>query len=176
MNSASSVSVLCVSALALGCGIAQAAAPATAAEPEVTTVTYGDWVVRCQQAAGAARQCEALQTLAIDGRAVARIAVGRVAPNGDLAVAVNLPSNVAFTAPLTLGSETKAAPQLVLGWRRCLPNGCFADVTPAAAVFAQWQGQTVPGALGFVDGNGNAVAMPFSFRGLSQAIEGLGGK
>lgn len=142
----------------------------------MTTVTYGDWVVRCQQPAGAARQCEAMQTLAIDGRPIARIAVGRLAPSGDLAVAVNVPSNVAFTAPLTLGSATKEAPQLSLGWRRCLPNGCFADVMPAAAVFAQWQGQTVPGALGFVEGSGNAVTLPFSFRGLSDAIEGLGPK
>lgn len=155
---------------------AKSAALATGGAPEVTTATYGDWLLRCQQGADGPPQCEAVQTLAVDGRPIARIAVGRIPVSGALAVAVNLPANVAFTAPVSLGSANGTVPQLSLLWRRCLPAGCFADVTPTPAQFQEWQSQSGAGELGFVDGNGKAVKLPYSFKGLGDAIKGLGGK
>jgi invasion protein IalB len=62
-------------------------APATPAEapvsadPQNTTATFGDWVVRCSRGpeAGAKRVCEAVQSLVVKGQTapIAQIAFGR---------------------------------------------------------------------------------------------------
>ena len=149
-------------------------APAEAAAP--TTATYGDWLVTCPPpaATGAAAACEATQTLMLEGKGpIARIAVGRLTKGGDLSFAVMLPAAVEFSAPVVLGSATAEAPVLALGWRRCIPTGCFADATPAGTVSTAWVTQTVVGRMTFTDGNGQAVALPFSFKGLVQAVAAL---
>jgi len=149
-------------------------APAEAAAP--TTATYGDWLVTCPPpaATGAAAACEATQTLTLEGKGpIARIAVGRLTKGGDLSFAVMLPAAVEFSAPVVLGSATAEAPVLALGWRRCIPTGCFADATPAGTVSTAWVTQTVVGRMTFTDGNGQAVALPFSFKGLVQAVAAL---
>ena len=149
-------------------------APAEAAAP--TTATYGDWLVTCPPpaATGAAAACEATQTLMLEDKGpIARIAVGRLTKGGDLSFAVMLPAAVEFSAPVVLGSETAEAPVLALGWRRCIPTGCFADATPAGTVSTAWVTQTVVGRMTFTDGNGQAVALPFSFKGLVQAVAAL---
>ena len=149
-------------------------APADAAAP--TTATYGDWLVTCPPpaATGAAAACEATQTLLLEGKGpIARIAVGRLTKGGDLSFAVMLPAAVEFSAPVVLGSETTEAPGIALGWRRCIPTGCFADATPAGTVSVAWITQTVAGRMTFKDGNGQAVSLPFSFKGLVQAVAAL---
>jgi invasion protein IalB len=149
-------------------------APVEAAAP--TTATYGDWLVTCPPpaATGAAAACEATQTLMLEGKGpIARIAVGRLTKGGDLSFAVMLPAAVEFSAPVVLGSATAEAPVLALGWRRCIPTGCFADATPAGTVSTAWVTQTVVGRMTFTDGNGQAVALPFSFKGLVQAVAAL---
>jgi invasion protein IalB len=149
-------------------------APAEASAP--TTATYGDWLVTCPPpaATGVAAACEATQTLLLEGKApIARIAVGRLTKSGDLSFAVMLPAAVEFSAPVVLGSETTEAPAIALGWRRCIPTGCFADATPAGALSKGWIAQTVAGRMTFVDGNGQPVALPFSFKGLVQAVAAL---
>ena len=162
-------------------GAAPADAPATAtasgdtppAAPAVKSTRYEDWVVNCPQTAGARSQCEAVQTLAVNERPIARIAVGRSPINDELAVAVNLPAAVALGTPVTLAGEGGADPQLVLTWRRCGPVGCFADGTPSPAVFAAWSAHAGAGRMAFQDFNDSPISIAYSFKGLDAAIKAL---
>src|SRR5690242_8166696 len=86
---------------------AQAApAPAPAAvdqNPQRTTASYGDWVVRCETLAGPPPQknCDMEQLAQVQGQAnpISRVAIP-VPPKGEPAkLYVQLPVNVSFMAP-----------------------------------------------------------------------------
>ncbi len=73
----------------------------------------------------------------------------------------------------TLAGKDGADPQVALGWRRCGPAGCFADVTPAAELFTQWSSHQGEGRMAFLDMNDRPVSLPYSFRGLGAALTAL---
>ncbi|MFM8356139.1 MAG: invasion associated locus B family protein [Gammaproteobacteria bacterium] len=148
-------------------------APAAPAAPAVKTTRFEDWELTCREPEGAPRQCEVVQTLVAEERPIARIAVGQSPGNGAMAIAVNLPAAVAFGIPVTLAGKDGADPQVALGWRRCGPAGCFADVTPAAELFTEWSSHQGEGRMAFLDMNDRPVSLPYSFRGLGSALTAL---
>ena len=150
-----------------------AGAPTAPAGPPVKTTRFEDWELVCREPEGAPRQCEIVQTLAAQEKPIARIAVGRSPGNGAMAIAVNLPTAVAFAIPVTLAGDGGAEPQIALSWRRCGPAGCFADVTPPAELFKEWAAHPGAGRMAFLDMNDTPVSLPYSFRGLAAAIKAL---
>lgn len=152
---------------------APAPASAAPAAPAVKTTRFEDWELVCREPEGAPRQCEIVQTLAAKEQPIARIAVGRSPDNGAMAIAVNLPSAVAFAIPVTLAGDGGADPQVALSWRRCGPAGCFADMTPPAELFNDWAAHPGAGRMAFLDFADNPVSLPYSFRGLAAAIKAL---
>lgn len=157
---------------------APAAPPAPAADtkpagPDMTTETYGDWVLRCRLA-NSVKRCEVSQTIVIQGQAnpLAMIAVGREKAGDPLRMVVQLPVNVAFDGGVKamLADGTQGAE---LGFRRCLPAGCFADAGLDDAALGNLTRQTEPGLVKFKDAGNREIALPLSLKGLSMAIEAL---
>lgn len=102
----------------------QHGAAAVPADPSLTTVVYGDWVLRCIKTAAstAASRCEVAQFIMVQGQQspVAQIAVGRAETAGDLAVTVLLPANVTVPASPRLMSDDKDKEGMGLAWQRCV--------------------------------------------------------
>jgi invasion protein IalB len=158
-----------------------AAAPAESAPvssvPQMTTATFGDWVMRCSRIDnGSTTSCEVAQTLQVQGQGpIAEIAFGRP-PGKDasagMRVVVVLPNNVTFAGSVQISIDEKDKP-VELTYRRCLPAGCFADTDAKDDILAKWRTQAGRGRLAFKDGASRDIVLPFSFRGLAQALDAM---
>jgi invasion protein IalB len=149
------------------------------AEPQSTSATFGDWVMRCNRvetSGQAARVCEVAQTIIIQGQQapVAELAIGRIKKADPFHVTIVLPVNVAFPSAPQVNLDGQ--PSLELTWKRCLPNGCYADAAPKEEVFRSWRAARTTGRIETKDAFGRNVVVTISFRGLSQALDALNKK
>ena len=166
--------------------VAQADPAPVSAEPQQTSASFGDWVVRCDHPAPVAlgtgkRVCEAAQSLIVKGQQgpIAQIAFGHM--SGDkyaepaLTLTVLLPVSVAFDKPPKLGPGAGADDpgSASLAFRRCLPGGCLADAKPDAALLKDLRAAGKPGHLSFTDAAERTITLPVSLRGLAQALDDL---
>ncbi|MFE1599976.1 invasion associated locus B family protein [Methylobacterium sp. ID0610] len=147
------------------------AAPAGSTEPEVTTATYQDWLVRCVTPPSAARICEATQTIQVQGQSapVAVIAIGRLAADGPLRVVVQLPAGLWLPAGAKLQTGEKAVP-VAMEFKRCL-QACFAELDVDKALEQSLRAASGNGSIQFEDGARRPVSLPFSFRGFIAALD-----
>lgn len=150
-----------------------------AADPSATTAAFGDWILRCVKAGDAAnpkRVCEVVQSIVVEGQQapVAQVALGRLQPTSPLRFTLVLPHNVSLTAlPRVSTGEADKQP-VELGWLRCLPIGCFADAAAKDDLLAKWRAAgDGRGLIVFAEGAGRPVTLPFSLRGLAQALDAL---
>ncbi|MFN6265192.1 MAG: invasion associated locus B family protein [Alphaproteobacteria bacterium] len=155
------------------------AAPPTAqpgARPEFTTAGFGDWVLRCTQPEGRAKNCEIVQSLNAQGQVVAQFALGRAEAGQPLRLTLAIPPNLAIDTPPRLVPNAAANDARVvvdLVWRRCFPNICLADVAPSDALLQQFRRQTENAQVRFVSGEGRENTLPLSLRGLAAALDAL---
>jgi invasion protein IalB len=146
-----------------------------AGDPQVTTATYQDWLVRCVTPPSAAKVCEATQTIQVQGQngqpggAIAVIAMGRLTAEGPLRVAVQVPAGVWLPAGAKLQAGEKAKPA-ALEFKRCA-QGCFAEVEADKDLELALRTATGTGTLSFEDGARRAVNVPFSFKGFAAALD-----
>ena len=151
------------------------------AAPQQTTASFADWTLRCTQAAPSAgsgpasKFCEVVQNIQQNDRPVAQIAVGRPMAGQKLQLTLLVPTNVSFQGGpgLLAGSEGDPAPALSLTWRRCLPIGCIADAPLDTELMTKLRGWTEAGRIVFTDAAGRPAGVPFSPRGLAQALDAL---
>lgn len=155
----------------------KAAAPAAVpSTPERTTASFGDWVMRCEVAAPAAKRvCEVAQVITLQGQTAptAQVAIGRRAPGEGRLLTVVLPPNIAIISRPQVATAKAGAAPLDLNWQRCTPGGCFASVPVTDDVVNAFGVQTEPGRIVFRDAADRDVALPLSFRGLAQALAAL---
>jgi invasion protein IalB len=160
---------------------AQAQAPNNAApaatQPEFTTAGFGDWLLRCSQPEGRARNCEIIHAVMVQGQTLAQLAIGRAAPGQSLMVTLVVAPNITITTAPKIalpGAAGRASSNVDLNWRRCLPGLCFADANASDASLAQMRRQTENGRLDFQTADGRDMQLPISFRGISAALDALG--
>jgi invasion protein IalB len=151
----------------------QAAAAPSKSGPDLTTESYGDWIMKCQTGADFKR-CEVSQTILLQGQQapIALIAVGREKASEPFRLVVQLPNNVTLQEPvkaLLPGGEAAGD----LRFTRCLPVGCFAEMTFNDAMLSKFKGQADPGAIKFKDGLGREISLPLSLRGFGPAVDAL---
>lgn len=158
----------------------RAAAPppvpaAVPAVPQQTTAVFADWVLRCTRIDPATKACEIVQGVQRDDKPVAQIALGRPGKAAPLQLTVLVPANVTFgPAPVLLPGKEGEGPALAeLTWRRCLAVGCLADAALSDDAQRRLRAWTDPGRVAFLDGAGRTAVMPFSPRGLPQALDAL---
>jgi invasion protein IalB len=147
-------------------------------EPESTTANFGDWTLRCsfvENAGQRVRLCEVIQSLTLQGQTspFLQIALGRVSPKEPTKLTVVLPNNISFPSVVRFSIDDKDTSPIDLAWRRCLPGGCYADADLKDEQINRWKQQSEKGQLQFEDAAGRKVALPFSFRGLTQSIDAL---
>jgi invasion protein IalB len=156
----------------------QAAPPSVDAEPQSTSASFGDWVMRCERLAVGAeprRVCEVAQTVQIQGQPglVAELAIGRLKKDDLLRVTLVLPVNIGFPSTPKVTIEGKPADTAELAWRRCQAGGCWADASLNDDVIRRWRASTAAGRIESRNAAGRDVALAMSFRGLAQALDAL---
>lgn len=146
-------------------------APAeTPSQPQGTTATYQDWLMRCVTSAENARTCEIVQNLQVEGRGlVATVALGKINPKDNVRMVVQVPAGVWLPSGVTLKIDEKANP-LHLEYKRCL-QGCFAEIEVDAPTLQALKSATQAGSFTFEDGNRRPVTLPLSFNGFSAALD-----
>jgi invasion protein IalB len=147
-------------------------------EPQSTTASFGDWVLRCQRLPSASetpRICEVAQTVLVQGQQnpVAELAIGRLKKSDPLRLTVILPVNVTFPSAPRMSLDTKDSEAIELTWRRCLPGGCIADAVPKDDLLRKWRASTDAGRLEMKDAAARDIMIKLSFRGLAQALDAL---
>lgn len=141
--------------------------------PDMTSETYGDWVIRCQQASDAKR-CELSQTLVLQGQSapIALIAFGREKKGDPLRMVIQLPTNVTFEGGVK-ASLANGEPAVDMTFRRCFPAGCFADANMTDALIAKLKGHSEPLSIKFKDGTEREISLPLSLKGFGPALDAL---
>ena len=159
---------------------ADAARPAPiSAEPAATTATYGDWLLRCQQiaVAGATTQqiCDVTQTVQAQGQQnpLLQLSFGLPGPKEPIKLTIAAPVNVSFPSVALLAIDRKRYATgrtdlaSVSAWR------IIAELEIKDELLKRWRAQIGGGVVKIVDAAGREIAMPFSFRGLAQALDAL---
>jgi invasion protein IalB len=151
--------------------------PPVSAEPQNTSATYGDWILRCSKATDTApRTCEVVQSFQVQGQqgVFALLAIGKIGAKDTLHVTYAMQPNISFPSTVKLLTDEKDTQPVELSWIKCIPgNGCFATADMKDDQIKRWKAQTGMGKLTFKDGFGRDVPIAFSFRGLVQALDGL---
>jgi invasion protein IalB len=146
------------------------------ATPTNTSASFGDWVLRCQRLGNGAdtlHVCEVAQQIRPQDQQnpLAEVAIGRLKKSDPLLLTVVLPVNVAFPNSPSFSPDAKDSDLLDLGWRKCLPGGCFADVALKDDVLQRWKAQSGNGRLTWKDAAGRDFAIGVSSNGLTQALD-----
>ena len=154
---------------------AASAPPPVSSDPQVTTATFGDWVLRCVRAdSKVPKTCEIVQTLQVQNQGtIAQIAFAHLNARDPMHLTIAVPTNVTFPSTLRASVDEKDTQPVDLNWRRCLPGGCIADGDLKDETLKRWRGQADHGQLQFVSGSGQPLVVPFSFRGFAQALDAL---
>ena len=146
-------------------------------DPTATTAAFGDWVLRCVKLKDLPnRVCEVAQSIVVEGQTapLAQIAIGRAAPRDNLRLTLALPNNVTLTATPRISSGEDDKQPTVMAWQRCIPGGCLADAAFSDALRDRWRKASTTNSITFTEGAGRAISVPFSLRGLAQALDALG--
>jgi invasion protein IalB len=148
------------------------------AEPNSTLANFGDWTLRCQRLGNGTdtvRVCEVAQQIRPQDQkgAVAEIAIGRLKKTDSLRLTVIVPVNVNFSNSPSFLADGSTTEPLNLGWRKCLPGGCIADVVLKDDMLQRLKAATSAGHITWTDAAGRNLQIVPSFRGLSQALDAL---
>ncbi|HVV93011.1 MAG TPA: invasion associated locus B family protein [Hyphomicrobiales bacterium] len=152
---------------------AATAAPAATDQPQATTATYHDWILRCAIGGGGrgktVRACEIVQPVpAPDRRGVAaQIVIGRPEPGKPEHVIVQLPLGVWLPAGATL---RLAGAAVALPFQQCIKL-CFAAADLDAAALKALGAGIQPARLMFEDAGQHEVSLPVSLHGFSAALD-----
>jgi len=149
--------------------------PPVSAEPQTTSATYGDWILRCSRANDAQRVCEIALPFSIQGQQglFAQLAVGRVGPKEPYKMTIIMAPNVSFPSSVKLSLDDKDTQPIDLSWRFCVAGGCRADADIKEDEVKRWRAQSTNAQLQFKDSSGREIKIPVSLRGFAQAMDAL---
>ena len=105
--------------------------------------------------------------------AVQLLSFGQSVPKEPIKLTIYVPVDVSFPSIVRLALDEKDAQPAELVWRRCQPGACVADLEIKDELLKRLRAQVGRGVIKFVDAAGREVAIPFSFRGLAQALDAL---
>jgi invasion protein IalB len=154
------------------------APPPVSAEPQNTSATYGDWILRCAQTAEG-RACEVLQPfqMQVQGQSqpIGQLALGHRSANGKdpMHVTFIITPGISFPSDVKLMSDDKDAQPVVLDWSSCAPASCRADGEFKDDQLKRWRALATNGKLIFKLTTGQPFTIPVSVRGLAQALDAL---
>jgi len=152
--------------------------PPVSTRPSLTTQTFGDWTVRCQQVentGAGSRVCEVVILIQLKGQQnpIAKVAIGHPKSGAGLFASAVLPTNISLPSSVQLTGANTAS-TLNLPWASCVGGGCFARAEIPNATLKAWRGTSKPLKLTFRDAAKQEIGLPISTRGLAQALDALG--
>jgi invasion protein IalB len=155
-----------------------AAAPQPAPLPERSSVSFNDWLMRCetQQEAGRTRKvCEVFQGLQLQGQQgfFAQLALGRIQKADPLKLTAIVPNNITLPSTVQVAMAEGEPAFIDLQWRRCSPAGCVADIALAEPQIQRLRGKTDQIRIMFKDSTGRDIAVIVSMRGFAQSYDAL---
>ena len=144
-------------------------------QPQQTTATYDDWIVRCATVQGppARKNCEMAQNNSqANGNVISQVVIGRASKTEPTKMVVLLPLGIWLPSGVKLVADAKD-PGLVATFKRCLPQACFAEVDIGNDALRHYRMTTEQGHLQFKDGNQKDTTLPVSFKGFGTALDAL---
>ena len=161
-----------------------AAAPAAdvpapvGAEPQNTSATYGDWILRCSRGADGKRACEIEQPFQVNVQGqqapFGQLAMGHQNGTAPMHITFIMSPNVSFPSDVKLMVDEKDTQPITLSWSNCVPAACRSDGEFKDDQLKRWKALTANGRLVFKTAAGQAFPITISVRGLAQAIDALG--
>lgn len=154
--------------------------PPVGSQPETTTATYGAWTLQCQRRdniANGQKICEIAESVVPKDQQnpIARIGIGYPAGSNKarLRITAVFPPNVYI--PVAPGIKAKDDDHgIPLVWQRCFAGGCFADAEMTPEEVKVWRAiEADTGRLTFTEAVGRKLAIQFSLRGFSEALDAL---
>jgi invasion protein IalB len=143
-------------------------------EPQSTTATYGDWLVRCVTQPGPPPQknCDMEQVAQNSGgQPISRVGIPMPAKGQPPRLIILLPNNVSIAGGVKV--EVAKDRALALPFRRCVPAGCIADTDLKDEELKHFRAETEPGKILYRDAGDRDVVIPISFKGFAQAFDAL---
>lgn len=154
--------------------------PPVSAEPQNTSATYGDWILRCSRSGDgpqAVRVCEIAQSFQINVQGqqtpFGQLAIGRANAKDPLHITFIASPNVAFPSDVRLMTDDKDAQPVVLNWSTCIPAYCRADGEFKDDQQKRWKALAAGGHVVFKQSGGQVTPIAVSVRGLAQALDAL---
>lgn len=145
-------------------------------EPQATTATFGDWVLRCNRISPSKpeRACEAAFVIQREnlGPAGIQLAIGLPTQNGARFVLL-MPANVSLTAKPMLKSDARGDVPIEFSWRRCTPLGCIAEASLASADLQRLKPFSGKGQLTLKDASDRNATIQISFNGFGPVLTAL---
>lgn len=86
---------------------------------------------------------------------------------------VVLPINVAFPSLVRIALDEKDKQPVDLAWTRSIPGGWFPTAIAKDDFMKRWRAKEDAGRYMFKKSGGQETTLPFSFRGLSRALDPL---
>ena len=172
-------SAFALATLSAAAPAADAPAPPVSAEPQNTSATYGDWILRCARTTDGKNACEVIQPfqMQVQGQSqpIGQLAIGHRTgnPKDPMHVTFLITPGISFPSDVKLMSDDKDAQPVVLDWSSCAPSICRADGDFKDEQLKRWKALTANGKLLFKLTNGQPFTIPVSARGLAQALEAL---
>ncbi|OCW57429.1 invasion associated locus B family protein [Hoeflea olei] len=157
--------------------------------PEVTTASYGDWVLRCARLplagtdeAAPGEACEVIVSMFVQGQAepVAQLAIGyKLEEAAGLVATAVLPSNIGIPGSVQVVSNASVdgdgAGVIALQWTRCMGGRCFATtpLTEEEIAGLRPDDRNAEGAVRFETAAGQVVSIPVPWKGFESALAAL---
>ncbi len=155
---------------------AQSAPPPAQPNPQRTTATYDDWLVRCEIQPGPPQQkiCDMAQMAQMQGQAnpVSRVGIPKPAKGEAVKLIIQLPVNVWLPTGVKLQADDKD-PGVVVPFKRCVPAGCFAELDLKDDLMKKFRAAAQPWKMHFKDAAERDAAIPLSLKGFGQAYDAL---
>jgi len=147
----------------------------SAATPEFTTATYGDWILTCQHTGATDQLCEAATVITPQGQTnpVAKVVVAKSNADQPLRIVVLMPDNISFVQAPILASKTPEKDLVSFEWTSCTPAACVATAALTPEVQQSIEALSEPGRIIFHDSTGREVNIVVPFKGFHQAISAL---
>ena len=168
-----------VFAMAAPAAFAADAPPPVGAEPQNTSATYGDWILRCSRTAEGKNACELIEPFQMQAQGqsqpIGQLAIGHRTANAKepMHVTFLITPGISFPSDVKLMSDDKDTQPVVLDWSSCAPSICRADGEFKDDQLKRWKALTANGKLIFKLTNGQPFTIPVSTRGLAQALDAL---
>jgi len=154
------------------------APPPVSAEPQNTSATYGDWILRCSRGADGKRACEVEQPFQVQVQGqqapFGQLAIGHQNGTGPMHITFIMSPNVSFPSDVRLMTDEKDTQAVVLSWSNCVPAACRSDGEFKDDQLKRWKALTANARLVFKTAAGQPFPITISVRGLAQALDALG--